>query len=105
MKILFDQGTPFPLAVHLSGHSVETAGNLGWSQLENGDLLSAAEKAGFDLFISTDQNLQYQQNLSGRRLAIVILLSTSWPKMQAHLARIQQIVSGVVPGDYVEIPI
>lgn len=53
MKILFDQGTPQPLAGHLSGHSVETAGNLGWSQLANGDLLLAAEQAGFDLFILT----------------------------------------------------
>jgi hypothetical protein len=105
MKILFDQGTPLPLGAHLIGHSVETAGDLGWSQLENGDLLSAAEMAGFDLFVSTDQNLKYQQNLSGRRLAIVILLSTSWPKMQPHLPRIQQVISSVIPGTYVEIPI
>jgi len=105
MKILFDQGTPQPLAGHLSGHSVETAGDLGWSQLENGDLLLAAEQAGFEVFISTDQNLKYQQNLAGRRLAIVILLSTSWPRMQPHLPRIRQIVDSVTSGDYVEIPI
>jgi hypothetical protein len=105
MKILFDQGTPLPLAKVLSGHVIETAGDLGWSQLENGDLLLAAEQAGFELFISTDQNLKYQQNVSGRRLAIVIRLSTSWPKMQPHLRRIQQVVDGAAAGDYTEIPI
>jgi len=105
MKILFDQGTPLPLAGHLSGHSIQTAGDLGWAQLENGDLLLAAEQAGFDLFISTDQNLKYQQNLAGRKLAIVILLSTSWPKMQPHLPRIQQVVDSATAGTYIEIPI
>ena len=105
MKILFDQGTPLPLASHLSGHSVETAGDLGWAQLENGDLLLAAEQAGFDLFISTDQNLKYQQNLTARKLTIVILLSTSWPRMQPLLARIQQVVDSITAGAYVEIPI
>lgn len=105
MRILFDQGTPLPLSGSLPGHTIVNVHDLGWDQLENGVLLQAAEQGGFDVFISTDQNLKYQQNLSGRRLAIVILLTTSWPKMQPHLARIQNVVDGVTAGAYIEIPI
>jgi len=67
MKILFDHGTPAPLRHSLSGHEISTAYEMGWAQLSNGDLLAAAEKS-FDVFITTDQNLRYQQNLAGRRL-------------------------------------
>lgn len=66
MKIVFDQGTPAPLRHQLLGHDVSTAGEMGWSALSNGDLLSAAGEA-FDLLVTTDQNLRYQQNLAGRR--------------------------------------
>ena len=71
MKIVFDQGTPAPLRRALSGHTVATAFELGWSDLANGDLLQQAE-AQFDLLITTDQNLRYQQNLAGRRVAILV---------------------------------
>jgi hypothetical protein len=62
MKVLFDQGTPAPLRHALVGHSVSTAYEMGWAKLENGDLLNAAD-ASFDVFVTTDQNLRYQQNL------------------------------------------
>ncbi len=65
MKILFDQGTPVPLRRHLSGHDVTTAYEAGWSNLANGDLLRVAEQAGFQVLVTTDQNLRYQQNLDG----------------------------------------
>lgn len=68
MRVLFDQGTPAPLRHGLPLHSVETAFERGWSALRNGDLLQAAENAGFDVMITTDQNLQYQQNLTERRM-------------------------------------
>ena len=71
MQILFDQCTPAPLRRALAGHSVSTAYEMGWSSLANGDLLSAAE-ARFDLLVTTDQNLRYQQDLSGRRLKILV---------------------------------
>ena len=71
MKILFDHGTPAPLRLRLAGHEISTAYEMGWARLSNGDLLAAAEKA-FDVFITTDQNLRYQQNLAGRRLAILV---------------------------------
>ena len=76
MKILFDHGTPAPLRRHLAGHEISTAYEMGWAQLSNGELLAAAEKA-FDVFITTDQNLRYQQNLTGRTLVILVLPTTS----------------------------
>jgi predicted nuclease of predicted toxin-antitoxin system len=103
MKILFDQGTPVPLRRHLTGHIVDTTFERGWSSLENGELLDAAERNGFDLLITTDQNLQYQQHLGGRRLAIVVLLSTSWPRIQLRITEIQTVVDAIGPGDYREI--
>src|ERR1700690_1396036 len=79
MKILFDHGTPAPLRHQLAGHEISTAYEMGWAKLSNGDLLAAAEKS-FDAFITTDQNLRYQQNLAGRRLGILVLPTTSWPE-------------------------
>jgi hypothetical protein len=77
MKLLFDQGTPVPLRNHLLNHIVETAYEKGWSTLKNGDLLSQAEAEGLDALITTDQNLRYQQKLSGRRISVVVLMTTS----------------------------
>ena len=78
MRILFDQGTPVPLRQHLSGHQVQTAFELGWSRLTNGDLLAAAE-GKFDALVTTDKNLRYQQSIAGRKLAVLVLPTTSWP--------------------------
>ncbi len=86
MKILFDQGTPAPLHQHLSRHTVETAYEKGWSDFKNGDLLAHAEAEGFDTLITTDQNLRHQQNLSGRRTGLVVLMTTSWPRIREHVA-------------------
>jgi hypothetical protein len=105
VKILFDQGTPAPLRRHLAGHSVDTCFECGWSTLENGDLLDAAERAGYELLITTDRNLKYQQNLGGRALAILVLLSTSWPRIQQRITDVQATVNGVRPGDYLEVQI
>jgi len=82
MKILFDQGTPAPLRHSLAGHTIATAFEQGWSDLENGGLIQVAETNGFDALVTTDQNLKYQQNLRGRKLAILVLPTTSWPKIQ-----------------------
>ena len=66
MRIIFDQATPVPICPYLEGHEVRTAAQHGWGTLRNGDLLTAAEEAGFDLFLTTDKNIRYQQNLAGR---------------------------------------
>lgn len=105
MKILFDQGTPVPLRHHLPAHTVNTAFEQGWSELKNGDLLNTAEHEGYELFVTTDQNLRYQQNFSDRRLAILVLMSTSWPRIRLKVEEIQTIVSQIRPGEYREISI
>ena len=105
MTILFDQGTPDPLRRHLPNHAIETCDDRGWSRVKNGDLLKIAEQVGFEVFVTTDQSLKYQQNLSGRKLAIVVLLSTSWPKIQNSIREIQEAINNAKPGDYIEVPI
>lgn len=102
MRILFDQGTPLPLRRFLQGHEVATAFEKGWAKLTNGDLLRAAE-AEFDLLITTDQNLRYQQNLAGRKLAIHVLPTTSWPKIGQHIQAVLAAVNLAQPGEYREI--
>ena len=105
MNILFDQGTPAPLRHCLSGHAVSTAYELGWSALKNGDLLRLAEDRGFDVLVTTDTNLKYQQNFAGRKIAIAVLLSTSWPRIQMKTQVIASRISGMAEGGFMEIPI
>ena len=102
MRILFDQGTPVPLRTHLINHSVETVFDLGWSTLKNGELLAAAEES-FDLLITTDQQLRYQQNLSGRELSIIVLMTTSWSRIELHVSEIAEAVEQIGVGEYREV--
>ena len=103
MRVLFDQGTPPPLRYALVGHSVQTAFELGWSTLQNGAVIAAAEAEGFEVFLTTDKNLKYQQNLSGRRLAIVVLSTTSWPRIRAGAAKVLEAVESACPGSLIEV--
>jgi hypothetical protein len=105
VRVLFDQGTPAPLRRALVGHVVETAYERGWSQLKNGELIAASENEGFDVLVTTDTNLKYQQKLAGRRLSVVVLLSTSWPRIQRALPRVLAAVDGCSPGAYIEVAI
>lgn len=105
MKIIFDQGTPVPLRRHLHGHAITTVYERGWATLTNSALLDAAEQAGFDVLITTDQNLRYQQNLTGRRLAIVVLRSASWPRIRTRVSDIQAVLDTIAPGSYHEVAI
>ena len=100
MKIVFDQGVPVPLRSRLVGHGVSTAYELAWSTLKNGELLSAAEKSGYDLLLTTDQKLKYQQNLVRRRISIVVLLSTSWPRIAKQVDAILAAIARATPGSY-----
>lgn len=104
MRVLFDQGVPEPLREHLRGHEVRTAFELGWSKLGNGELLARAEQ-DFDVFVTTDRNLQHQQNLAGRRIAILVLPTTSWPRLQSITSRIAEELASMQPGRYREIPL
>jgi hypothetical protein len=82
MLILFDQATPVPIRPYLKGHTVRTAAQQGWDRLRNGDLLTAAEEAGFDILLTTDKNMPYQQNLAGRKIGIVVLGRQQWPQLR-----------------------
>jgi len=105
VRILFDQGAPSPLRRSLAEHEVSTAYEEGWSLLKNGELLEIAEEGGYDVFVTTDANLKHQQNLSNRRLAIVVLLSTSWPRMQRVIPSIVAAIAAATAGSYTEVEI
>jgi glutamate racemase len=77
-------------------HKVFTAYELGWSTLKNGELLTEAETSGFEVLVTTDTNMQYQQNLSQRKIALVVLSTTSWPKIQKA---IPQVVKAIDSAD------
>ena len=105
MRVLFDQGTPSPLRRFLDGHVVTTAFELGWQRLRNGELLAQAEAAGFELLITTDQNLKYQQNLSGRQIAVLVLNTTSWPRIQIGVTVVLSAVNKARAGSFVEVAV
>ena len=107
MRVLFDNGTPRGVAVALEDHVVEEARARGWDTLRNGELLDAAEAAGFEVFVTTDRNLRYQQNLTGRKIAIVVLGVGRWRLIEPRLAAIAAAVAAAAPGtfDEVEIPL
>ena len=105
MKVLFDQGTPLPLRRHLPEHSVDTAAERGWSDLDNGALIDKAEQEGYEVLVTTDQNMRHQQNLSNRRLALVVLLSTAWPRIQLRTEEIRAAIDAVQPGESRDVPI
>lgn len=102
MRVLFDQGTPVPLRRSMLAHVVSTAYEMGWSSLANGDLLDAAESQ-FDVFVTTDKNLRYQQNLAARSLSVLVLPYASWPKLKRHVSTIVAAIEAMSPGQYLEL--
>jgi hypothetical protein len=106
MKILLDESVPQKLRLLIEGgHTVVTTWFQGWSGLKNGALLNAAEEAGFELFITADQELSYQQNLKGRRMALVVLSTNNWSSIRAHAGRIVAAINAATPGSYTEVGI
>lgn len=103
MRILFDQGTPVPIRRHLEGHEVRTVAQQGWGRLKNGELLAAAETAGFNVLLTTDKNIRYQQNLSARRIAIVVLGEQQWPRLRSHVRLVLEAINAAAPGSYLEV--
>ena len=101
--VLFDKNIPWGIRPHLVGHTVRTTEDEGWSGLENGDLLFAAEHAGFEIVLTADRRIRYQQNLAGRRLALVVLSSPAWPVVQQHIPDIKAAVDAATPGSYQEV--
>lgn len=106
MLILFDHGTPRGLARALTNHTIITAQAKGWDRLSNGALLDAAEKAAVDVLLTTDQRIRYQQNLTGRKIAIVVLAgSTKWSRARVHIDHIVTAVNAATPASYTEVEI
>ena len=105
MRILSDQATPVPLRSYLSGHNVFTAAQQGWHELRNGDLLKAAEDEGFEVLVTTDKNMQYQQNLSNRKIAVVVLGKGNWPLIEPHVQKVVAAVNAARTGSLVEVDI
>ena len=102
MKVLLDACVPRPLRKFLPDHAVRTAQEMGWAQLKNGALLREAE-GQFEAFISTDQNLKYQQTVVGRKIAILVLPTNDWPAIRARTDEIAAKVAALKPGDFVEL--
>jgi predicted nuclease of predicted toxin-antitoxin system len=105
VKILVDTNTPATLARSLSGHQVTRTGELGWQSLANGALLDAAEKAGFDVLVTCDQNVRYQQNFTDRKLAVVILSTNHWPTLRPVAARIASVVDFMQRGQVTNVDV
>jgi hypothetical protein len=105
VRVLFDQGTPEPLRRVLTQHEIVTAYERGWSKLNNGELLDAAEQAGFEVLVTTDANLKHQQNLASRQIAVVVLTTPSWPRIQRAASSILRAIERAAPGSYTEVQV
>ena len=105
MRILFDHGTPSGIAGSLKGHQVAEAIERGWDRISNGELLSRTEADGFDLLLTTDKRIRHQQNLTSRKIAILVLGNSTWPVVRLYLDRIASAVNDVTPGSYAHVDI
>ncbi len=105
MRILFDHGAPSGLARSLAGHEVTEAIERGWERISNGELLTKAEAAGFELLITTDKNIRYQQNLKGGKIAIIVLGNSPWRMARQYVCRIVAAANAATPGSYAEVEI
>ena len=105
MLVLFDQSTPLPLRAFLKRHIVRTAAQQGWERHKNGGLLLVAEEAGFDVLLTPDKNMRYQQNLAGRNNAVVVVGNPQWPILRPHVERVVAAVNAATPGSYTRVDI
>jgi hypothetical protein len=105
MLILFDNGTPAPLRHALKGHVVIEAVERGWDRLINGELIAEAEAAGFDVLLTTDKNMRYQQNLARRKIAFVVIGNQQWPILRRYVDRVVAAVNAASPGGFTEVEI
>ena len=105
MLILFDNGTPAPLRYALKGHAVVEAFERGWDRLLNGELIGAAEAEGFDVLLTTDKNIRYQQNLKGRKIAFVVIGNQQRPTLRHHAEKVLAAVNTATPGSYTEVDV
>lgn len=105
MLVLFDHSTPAPLRHALKAHIVVEAVERGWDRLDNGALLDAAEAAAFEILVTADKNMRHQQNLTGRKIAVVVLGNAQWPVLRRHVDVVVAALNAATPGSYTEVEI
>lgn len=105
MRILYDHNTPRPLRRYLTEHTIDTAGEKGWDAIRNGNLLDNAEREGYEIVISADQSMSYQQNVARRQMGLVVLLSNRWPDVEMRVDDIRAALENIQPGELREVPI
>ena len=103
MRILFDHNTPLPMRRYLLEHVVDTANEKGWSELLNGDILDNAEEEGYEILVTADQSMSYQQNIEHRHIAVVVLLSNRWPDVRTRIDEIRSALEEVQLGEVREV--
>ena len=104
MKVFFDNNVPAPLRRDMPHHQVSTARQTGWASIVNGDLLREVEVGGFDVMVTGDKNIKHQQNLTGRRVALVVLGTIDWNVLRHHATAVVQAVDRATPGSYQALP-
>ncbi len=100
LRVLFDKNVPYPLKRYLTDYQVTTAEEEGWGQISNGELISSAEQAGCEILITCDQNVRYQQNLTDRKIAMVVLGSNIWPSVRQKVVEITSALAKVSSGSF-----
>ena len=105
MRVLFDHNIPKGIASSLKGHDVTIAVALGWESISNGKLLAQAEAAGFDVMLTADKNIRYQQNLKNRRIAIVLLTNPTWRDVVLYVDRVAAGINAATPDSITEVEI
>jgi predicted nuclease of predicted toxin-antitoxin system len=103
VKVLFDHNIPKKLRTHLPGHDVTTSRELGWDALKNGELLAVAELNGFEVMVTGDKNLSYQQNLKGRQLALIVLGESDWNILKHVSKSVATALEEAGPGSFQEV--
>ena len=102
-RVLFDHGTPVGLRGHLRAHRIETLAAKGWAEKENGELLYLADGEGYEVLVTTDRNIRHQQNLAGRKLAVVVQINARWPDVASHATAIATAIEKAKPGRVTEV--
>ena len=105
MNILFDHNTPRGLRQYLPEHTVDTARERGWAEVSNGSLLAQAERDGYDVLITADQSMSYQQDIARRQVGVVVLLSNRWRDVRLRIESVRIALEGIQPGEVREVPI
>lgn len=101
MKVLLDENVPRPLKRMLVQHDVSTVGDIGLQGIRNGDLLNAAELHGFDVFVTCDKNMEYQQKVWARKMGVVLLSTNNWPLMRRYVETIRTFLVSARPGKFI----